>query len=462
MKQTTALSSHRRAVLALIVLSYAMIVLDISIVLTALPRLQTELGFTDAGLSWISSVYTLFFGGFLLLGGKLGDLFGRRRMYLVGLAIFALASLAIGLAQTSSFIVAARAVQGLGAAILAPSTLALLQVTFPEGEERNRAVAWYSAAAGVSASFGMVLGGLLADLISWRAGFFLNLPISLGLLIVAIRFVRETETYKGRIDIGGAVLSTLGLGALVFASVHAAETGWGNWGSIGVLGVGAALLAAFLLTEARVSEPLLPLHLLTHPERGGAYSARVLFLGANVAFYFFVAQYMQEVLGLSAAMTGLAFLPATFVNFLAAMNVPKMIRRFGRGPILLVSLAACGAGLAWLSLLGADSDLWTEIMLPMVLVGFGQGAAMAPLTSAGIAAVEPRDVGAASGTVNVAHQVGSSLGLALLVALAALTSASGTSEAAIAERTSHALMGGAGLVLAAVVVSKLFILRRLA
>ncbi|QEW19017.1 Efflux protein A [Marinibacterium anthonyi] len=459
MTQTS--STHRKAVLALIVLSYAMIVLDISIVLTALPRLQADLGFTDAGLSWVSSIYTLFFGGFLLLGGKLGDLFGRRRMYMIGLAIFAAASLAIGLAQGAGFIVAARAVQGLGAAILAPSTLALLQVTFEAGEDRNKAVAWYSAAAGVSASFGMVLGGVLADLVSWRAGFFLNLPISLGLMIVALRFVQETDTFKHKIDLGGAVLSTLGLGGLVFASVHAAETGWGNWGSLGVLGAGAILLVAFLVLEARVREPLLPLRLLAHAERSGAYGARVLFLGANVAFYFFVAQYMQEVLGLSAAMTGLAFLPATFVNFLAAMNVTRMIARIGRGPVLVLSFLACGGGLAWLSLLGTDSNLWTQIMLPMIFVGFGQGAALAPLTSAGIAEVEPRDVGAASGTVNVAHQMGSSLGLALLVALATLTSASGTSAAAVAERTSHALLGGAVLVLAALVISKLFILRRL-
>ncbi|WP_319410923.1 MFS transporter [uncultured Cohaesibacter sp.] len=413
----------------LVVLSYAMIVLDISIVLTALPRLQADLGFSDAGLTWVSSIYTLFFGGFLLLGGKLGDLYGRRRIYMIGLSIFALASLAIGSAQSAGFIVAARAVQGMGAAILAPSTLSLLQVTFPAGEERNRAVAWYAAAAGVSASFGMVLGGVLADMISWRAGFFINLPISIGLLIVALRYVKETDRFAGKIDVLGALLSTIGLGALVFASVHAAEQGWGNWGSIGVLALGFVLLAAFLIHEARVHEPLLPLRLLTHAERGGAYGARVLFLGANVSFYFFLAQYMQEVLGLTAAETGLAFFPATFVNFIAAMNVPKMMARFGRGPVL------------------------------MVFVGFGQGAAMAPLTSSGIAGVEAEDVGAASGTVNVAHQLGSSLGLALLVALAALTSTTGATRLAIAERTAHALQGGTLFVLAALLVSWMFILR---
>jgi len=457
MTQTS--STHGRAVLALVVASYAMIVLDISIVLTALPRLKADLGFSEAGLSWVSSIYTLFFGGFLLLGGKLGDLFGRRRMYILGLAVFAVASLAIGAAQSAGFIVAARVLQGLGAAILAPSTLALLQVTFPAGEARNRAVAWYSAAAGVSASFGMVLGGILADLVSWRAGFFLNLPVSLVLLVLALRHVRETETRAHKLDLGGAMLSTLGFGGLVFASVHAAGTGWGNWGSAGVLAAGLVLIAAFLLVETRVAEPLLPLRLLVHPERGGAYAARVLFLGANVAFYFFVAQYMQEVAGLSAAMTGLAFLPATTVNFVAAMNVPRMISRLGRGPVLVLSFVSCGADLVWLSFLG-PGDFRTGILLPMILVGFGQGAAMAPLTSAGIAAVEPRDVGAASGTVNVAHQMGSSLGLALLVALASLTSATGSSAAAITERTSHALMGGAVLVLAALVVSRLFILRR--
>lgn len=442
---------NRNAILSIIVLTYVMIVLDISIVLTALPRMQAGLGFTDAGLSWVSTAYTLFFGGFLLLGARAGDIFGRKRMFLIGLGVFAAASLVIGLAQDAGTLIAARAVQGIGAAILAPSALALLQVTFPAGEERTRAISLYAAGAGVSASAGLVLGGILADMISWRAGFFLNIPVALAMGLAAIRFLPETERQNVALDIPGAVTSTLGIGGLVYGMIRSA-TAWDGV-TVASLAFGAVLVALFLGLQSRTRHPLIPLHLFASRERSGAYAARALFLGANVSFYFFMAQYLQEVLGLSATATGLAFLPTTVINFIAALAVPRLMARFGRGPVLVLSLLTSLIGFAGLSQITEGSGLWLGIILPMAVLGFGQGAALAPLTSSGIAGVEHRDAGAASGLVNVAHQIGSSLGLAVLVSVA--STATGA-----ADRAAAAMAGGTVLIALTLAVSVIFILGR--
>lgn len=441
--------SNRTAILAIIVLTYVMIVLDISIVLTGLPRIEAELGFTEAGLSWVSTAYTLCFGGFLLLGARLGDVFGRRRMFLTGLAIFAFASLLIGFAQGPGMLVAARALQGMGAAVLAPSTLALLQVTFAPGPERTRALAAYAAAAGVSASFGLVLGGVLADLVSWRAGFFLNLPVSLGLALAALRHVSDIDTQGGRIDLSGAATSTFGIGALVYGMIHSATAGWQDAVTLATLAAGAFSLALFILGQSRAVHPLLPLRLFASRARSGAYLARLLFLGANVSFYFFMSQYFQQGLGYSALTTGLAFLPTTVVNFAAALSGPRLIARFGSGAVLITSLAASLIGFAGLAFITPDSGFWPGLMLPMVFLGFGQGGALAPLTAAGISGAAANDAGAASGVVNVAHQIGSSLGLAVLISVAA-------PAGGIIARTAHAMTGGAVMIALTVGVALAF------
>ena len=220
--------SNRNAVLAIVLISAVMIVLDISIVITGLPKIHQELGFTDAGLSWVSNAYTLTFGGFLLLGARAGDILGRRLMFVSGLSIFAAASLAIGFAPSPAWLIAARAVQGLGSAILAPSTLALLQTSFPTGPERMRAISYYAAAGGVSASIGLVVGGLLADGLSWRVGFFINLPIGAALIFAALRVITESDRRTGKFDLAGALTSTLGMGTLVFGIVETAERDWTN------------------------------------------------------------------------------------------------------------------------------------------------------------------------------------------------------------------------------------------
>lgn len=449
---------NKRAILSIILASYVMIVLDASVVLTGLPKIHQELGFTDTGLAWVQSAYTLTFGGFLLLAARAGDILGRRRMLLAGLAIFTLASVVIGMAQSPMALVVSRAVQGLGAAILAPSTLALLQTTFTDSGERMKAVSWYSAVAGVAASVGMVMGGVLAEWLSWRAGFFVNLPIGLVLMAATRRYIVESPRHPAQFDLAGAIASTLGMGALVYGFIRSAAAGWGDLLTQGAIRGGLLLLALFVANEARAAQPIMPLRLFASRERVAAYMARMLFLGAMIGFFFFTTQYLQVVGGYSPAATGLAFLPMTLVNFAVAMTVPSLSRRYGNARVLAVGLAVCMAGMAWLSRLSVDSGYLLGVALPMVLIGAGQGMALSPLTAFGIAGVAPQDAGAASGVVNVAHQLGNSLGLAVLVAVAAVGAGQLQGAALLAHRVTAALTTGAGwLALALLLVVALIV-----
>lgn len=402
-------------VLAIILVSYLMIVLDISIVITGLPKIQSGLHFTATELSWVSNAYTLTFGGLLLLGARAGDILGRRRMFIAGLALFTVASLAIGLAQSASWVLAARAIQGIGSAILAPSTLALLSTNFPEGPERTRAVGYYGATAGVGASVGLVLGGIFAGWLSWRVGFFINLPIGIALMFAAQRHLKETERRPGQFDLIGAICSTLGMSALVYGMVRSTAAGWGDPLTIIALSFGVLLMIFLVLNEWRVEQPIMPLRLFASRERSGAYAARILFLGAMMGFWFFTTQFLQGVLGFSPFEAGVAFFPATLANFAAAMAVPKFVHRFGNGRVLAGGLVTALIGMIWLSGVTAHTAYLTGVALPMILIGIGQGGSLSPLTVAGIAGVAAEDAGAASGLINVAHQLGSSLGLSILV-----------------------------------------------
>ncbi|UVK51491.1 MFS transporter [Mesorhizobium sp. AR02] len=442
---TPATAPHKTAILAIILVSYVMIVLDTSIVLTGLPRIHQGLGFTDAGLAWVQSAYTLTFGGFLLLGARAGDILGRRLMLIVGLGLFTLASLAIGAAQSAAWMISARAIQGLGAAILAPSTLALLQTTFAEGPERTRAVSYYSAVAGVAASVGLVLGGVLADWISWRVGFFINLPIGIAMILAARKYIVETERRGGELDIVGALTSTVGMTALVYGFIRSADTGWTNAGTIASLAGAVLLLGIFVVNEWKARQPIMPLRLFASRERAGAYAARILFLGAMIGFFFFTTQYLQGVLNYRASLTGMAFLPMTMVNFAVAMVVPQLTRRFGNGRLLAGGLTLCLLGMAWLSRASFDTAYLTGVALPMVLIGAGQGMALSPLTTSGIAGVAPGDAGAASGVVNVAHQLGNSLGLGVLVAVAAIGAGALDGRELLAYRVGTALTAGSAM-----------------
>jgi EmrB/QacA subfamily drug resistance transporter len=409
---------NQRAILSIILVSYVMIVLDTSVVLTGLPKIHLEMGFSDSGLAWVQSAYTLTFGGFLLLAARAGDIIGRRRMLIAGLALFTVASLAIGAAATPTWLVVARAVQGLGAAILAPSTLALLQTTFAEGAERTHAVSLYSATAGIAASVGLVLGGVLAEWMSWRVGFLINLPIGVAMIWAARRYIQESPRSSGQFDVTGALTSTIGMSAMVYAFIRSASAGWSDLLTQGALAAGLLLLVVFVLNERRAAQPIMPLRLFADRQRASAYAARMLFLGAMIGFFFFTTQYLQTVLHYPPSLTGMAFLPMTLVNFGVALQVPRLTRRFGNAQLLASGLAICLAGMAWLSRVSPDTGYWLAVALPMMLIGAGQGLTLSPLTAAGIAGVPARDAGAASGVVNVAHQLGNSLGLAVLVAVA--------------------------------------------
>lgn len=456
---------HRAPVLALILVSYMMIVLDISIVITALPKIEHDLGFSPTGLTWVQSAYTLAFGGLLLLGARAGDLLGRRRMFVSGLAIFTVASLAIGLAQSPVWLLGARAIQGVGAAILAPSTLALLSTNFAEGPERTRALGYYGAVAGISASVGLVLGGILADGLSWRVGFFINLPIGVALMLGARRYLKETERRPGEFDLAGAVSSTLGMSALVYGVVRSATAGWSDPLTLAALAAGALLIALLVLNEWRARQPIMPLHLFASRERAGAYAARVLFLGGMMGFWFFTTQFLQGVIGYRPFEAGLAFLPATLANFATAMAVPRLTHRLGNGRLLAAGLTIALAGMAWLSRVSADTPYVTGVALPMILIGIGQGGSLSPLTVAGIAGiagVAREDAGAASGLVNVAHQLGGSLGLGILVVVfAAAGSATLGARDLLAHRIAASFTAGtAMLALALAVVLALIVLPR--
>ncbi|WP_307857118.1 MFS transporter [Pseudarthrobacter albicanus] len=407
------------AILAIILVSYFMIILDNSIIFTGLPRIQAEMGLSATGLSWVQNAYTLVFGGLLLLGARLGDILGRRRVFIAGLAVFALASLLVGAAPSEWWLVAARALQGVGAAVVAPSALSLLTATFAAGRERTRAVAAYGAVAGIGASLGLVVGGALAEWVSWRAGFYINVPIGIAMIIAAVRFIPETPRATGRFDIIGAVASTLGMGALVFGIVNSVDAGWAAPTTVTAVVAAAVLLTLLVVNEWKVKQPIMPLHLFANRERAGAYTARLLFAGTMIGFFFFTTQFLQGVYGYNPLQAGVAFFPMTVVNFFVALAVPRLTHRFGNAALLAAGLALTLAGMFWLSRITADTPDLTGVALPLVLIGIGQGLGFAPLTAAGIAGVTANDAGAASGLVNTSHQLGSALGVGVLVALSA-------------------------------------------
>jgi EmrB/QacA subfamily drug resistance transporter len=409
------IAPNRTMILGIILACYLMIIVDISVIITALPDIHRALHFSSADLSWVQNAYALTFGGLLLLGARAGDILGRRRVFVAGIALFTGASLLAGLAGSAAWLLAARAVQGVGAAIAAPSTLALLTVTFREGAERTRAVAWYSAVAGGGGSLGLVLGGVLTQWVSWRAGLFINVPIGIALILLAPRYLPETNREPGRFDFAGAVFSTLGMSAIVYGFVRAASAGWGDRLTVGSFVAGVGLLAAFVVTEMRAQQPITPLRLFRSRERSGAYAARILVVSGLYAMFFFLTQYFQGARGLSPLQAGAAFLPMTLLVFAMVQVVPRVVPRIGATRLLTVGLLLALGGMTWLSRIGADTPYFPAIALPLLLLGVGMGTALTPLTSAGIAGVAPDDAGAASGLVNTAHQLGGALGISVLV-----------------------------------------------
>ncbi|MCW2621468.1 MAG: transporter [Frankiales bacterium] len=406
---------HSSLALAAILGCQLMVVLDATIVNIALPKIQEDLGFNRADLSWVINAYALTFGGLLLLGARAGDLLGRRRSFLAGLTVFTVASLVGGLALEPWMLLASRAAQGVGAAFAAPSALALLMTSFPEGRARSKALGWYTAVSIGGAAVGLLLGGMLTAWASWRWVMFVNVPPGIALVLIARRVLPETERSHGRFDLPGALTSTLGMTALVFGFVRVATHGWSDGLTVAAFVSGVALLAAFVLVELRAESPVTPLRLFASRERSMSYVVRLLLLAGMQGMFFFLTQFMQDVLGYDAFQTGLGFLPLTAVVFLASMVSSRtLMNRFPPRRLILFGTTVSASGLAVLTQLSADSG-YTAILIPLLMFAVGNGTAFVPMTALALSGVRQDDAGAASGLVNVIQQVGGSLGLSLLV-----------------------------------------------
>ncbi len=423
-------------VLAVILTGQLMIMLDATIVTIALPKIRGALHFSPTSLSWVQNAYTLTFGGFLLLGARAGDILGRRRMFTVGIAIFTITSLLGGLAQTGTELLTARALQGIGAAIAAPSTLALLTSRFTEGPERLRAIGLYGAVSSGGASVGLVAGGMLTDWLSWRWGLFINVPIGIALICLVPRYLPETPKQPGRFDLAGAVTSTLGMASLVYGFVRAASDGWSDAGTVGSFVAGIVLLALFVANELRAPQPITPLRLFASRERSASYVARLLLVGGMFGMFFFLTQFLQGVRDYSPLKAGFAFLPMTIALFAMVRTVPRLMPRVGATRFMIGGVALALISMAWLTRISASTQYFPNVVIPMTLLGLGMGVAMIPLTNASLVGVEPKDAGAASGLVNVMQQVGGSLGLGVLVTVF------GTSSRNAAHHPLHGVSAG--------------------
>jgi EmrB/QacA subfamily drug resistance transporter len=409
--------NHPSVFLFVILTAQMMVVLDTTIVNVALPHIQQSLGFSTSSLSWVLNAYILTFGGLLLLGARSGDLFGRRRTFLVGIAVFTLSSLLGGLAQSGWMLLTARAVQGMGAALAAPSALSLLTTVFAEGQQRVRAIGLYTTVSAAGGALGLVAGGLLTQLVSWRWVMFVNVPIGMMVWLVGREVIVETERQRGRFDLAGALTSTLGVSAIVFGLVEAGSAGWGSPLTVSSFVLGLILLGLFLFQEQRVDEPILPLRLLTHRTRSSANASRGLLYAGFYGLFYFMAQFLQDVQGYSPLATGLAFLPMPVAVFLSSQLTSRvLLRRLHQKTVMALGITLATVGLL-LATQVHQGTTYLQIVVSLVLIGAGSGSAFVALTSASLAEVDPGDAGAASGLVNVSQQIGAALGLAVLVTI---------------------------------------------
>ncbi|HSS60070.1 MAG TPA: MFS transporter [Candidatus Limnocylindrales bacterium] len=415
------MAKPRNLTLALIVIALAqlMVVLDTTIVNVALPSIQRALRFTATDLEWVVNGYALAFGGLLLLGGRAGDLFGRRRMFIAGVLLFAAGSFAGGLAGTSTWLIVARVVQGAGAAIVAPTALSLIADTFQEGAARNRALGIYAGAAGGGGAVGLILGGLIVNYLSWRWVLFVNVPIALALAFAAPRVLAPSAARPGRLDLPGAVAVTGALTLVVYGLSRVATTSWSDATTVATLGIGAALLVLFVLIERRSSQPLVPLKLFANRNRSGAYGLRMVAGATTLAVLFFLTQFVQNVLGYSPLQAGLAFLPLGVGVVITAQLTSRVLGRIGpRLPIAAGALIVA-AGLAWLARLSADANYATDILPALVAVSIGLGLIFFPTTVVAVSGAARHESGLASAVLNVSQQLGGSIGLAVLGTVAA-------------------------------------------
>jgi EmrB/QacA subfamily drug resistance transporter len=407
--------------LLLLAMTQFVIVIDAAIVNVALPSIGTALHFSRTDLSWVVNAYTLTFGGFLLLGGRLADLLGRRRMFIAGLILFSVASLAGGLAQSEPWLIAARAVQGLGAAIVSPAALSIVTTTFAEGSERNRALGIWGAVAGAGGAAGVLLGGVLTSGLSWRWVLFVNVPIGLLAAAAAPRILVESRSEDaGRsFDLPGAVTVTAGLALLVYAVVDAVNTGWGTSTTLLRLAGALALLVAFVVIELRHREPLMPFSIFRLRTLRGANAVGLLIGMSLFSMFFFISLYLQNVMHYSPIKTGVSYLPLAVGIIVSAGAAAQLVDRFGFKPTLITGLVLIAGALIWFSRVPAPGGAYlTDVLGPSILAAVGLGLAFVPVTIAAVTGTAPREAGLASGLINTAQQVGGALGLAILATVA--------------------------------------------
>ncbi|MEU5406309.1 MFS transporter [Nocardia asteroides] len=448
---TQSQSTRKWWALAVIAAAQFMVIMDTSIIGIALPKMQAELGFTPGNLTWVFNAYVVAFGGLLLLGGRLSDLLGARRVFGAGWLVLAVGSVIAGAANTVGIELAGRAIQGAGAALIAPSALTLLMMLFGGSpQELTKALAVYGAAAPAGGTAGVFLGGVITEYISWPWVFYLNIPIAVLALIAIPLLMPAAPARKGSIDIAGSVTVTAGLAAAVYAIVQAPEVGWASGQTWGVLAVAAALLAGFVAIQSRRSEPLMRLSIFRAPNLAAANFAQFALAAAWVPMWFFLNLYLQQVLGYSAFPSGAALLPMTTLIMLGMVVLaPKAMARFGAKPMIVTGLIVLGLGLGIMSLVRPTGNFWVDVLPASLVAAGGMSLAFIPSLGTAISAARPEEGGLASGIVNVSYQVGSALGLAAMTAVAAAFGAGELGDAqALTDGYSAAFLGAGLLALA--------------
>ena len=451
--RATQRQPRRGLVLGIILAVQLMVVLDATIVNIALPDIAGALHFSPANLSWVITAYTLAFGGFLLLGARAGDLLGPRRVFIAGIGIFTLASVLGGIAPWSGWLLAARALQGVGGALAAPSALALLMTMFRDGQERVRAIGWYTAVSIGGGAVGLILGGLLVQWASWRWVLFVNVPIGIIVIALARRQLTETPSRNGHFDVRGALTSTLGVTSLAYGFVRAATSGWGDMITVAAFAAGAVLLATFVLLERRAPEPITPLRLFADRSRSASYVARLFLTAGMFGMFFFLTQFLQGVLHYSPIKTGLAFLPFTVALFsMSQVSARGLVQRFGAKPVMVLGFTVSTAGMLLMTQLSASSS-YLDLLAPLMLFGGGNGLAFVPLTSTSLSGVRQEDAGAASGLVNVMQQLGGALGLAVLVSVFGTAASGAATQSVLATQRAFVIGADHAFIAATVFVS---------
>ncbi|HLM31869.1 MAG TPA: MFS transporter [Solirubrobacterales bacterium] len=458
---------RRWIALALLCVAQFVVVLDASIVNVALPTIGESLSFSQDNLSWVVNAYVLTFGGFLLLGGRMADLLGRRRVFMGGLVLFALASLAGGLAESDAALIAARAVQGLGAAILSPAALSIITTTFSDGAERNKALGAWGAVAGSGGAAGVLLGGILTEYAGWEWVLWVNVPIGIIAALLAPRLIAESrsDSETRSFDAAGAVSITAALAILVYALVEAPDAGWGSAQTIGLLAGAVVLAGAFVAIERRAKAPLVPFSIFRLRTLTGANVVGILTGASLFSMFFFISLYMQNVLGYSAIKAGLSYLPLAGSIIIAAGIASQLVTKIGFKPVLAAGMALIAAGLVWFGQISADGSFVGDILGPSLLAAVGLGFAFVPQTIAAVSGVGDREAGLASGLINTSQQIGGALGLAVLSTVAfpqiddAAAAAGGVpSPAVLTDGYADAFMVGAGIAVLGVLAT-LFLIR---